>query len=78
MAPSKQIHSGRNARLNLSFCDATINSIASGKIDASFSEVTSGEVGDISINSISSKYEFKKAGTGQQSNRAGINSLSTI
>jgi hypothetical protein len=54
---------GKNAILNLSFCDATINSIASGKIDASFSEVSSNEVGDISINSISSKYEFKRAGT---------------
>jgi hypothetical protein len=54
---------GKNARLNLTFCDATINSIASGKIDASFSEVSSNNIGDISINSISSKYEFKKAGT---------------
>jgi hypothetical protein len=53
---------GKNARLNLSFCNATISSIASGKIDASFSEISSGEVGDVSINSISSKYEFKKAG----------------
>ena len=53
---------GKNAKLNLSFCNATINSLASGKIDASFSEITSGEVGDVSINSISSKYEFKKAG----------------
>jgi hypothetical protein len=54
---------GKNARLNFSFCNATINSLTSGKIDASFSEVSSGEVGDVSINSISSKYEFKKAGT---------------
>jgi hypothetical protein len=54
---------GKNAKLNLTFCDATINSIATGKIDASFSEVSSNDVGDVSINSISSKYEFKRAGT---------------
>ena len=54
---------GKNSTLNLTFCDATINSIASGKIDASFSEVSSNELGDVSINSISSKYEVKKAGT---------------
>jgi len=54
---------GKNSTLNLTFCDATINSIASGKIDASFSEISSKEVGNITINSISSKYEIKKAGT---------------
>lgn len=54
---------GKNSTLNLTFCDATINSIASGKIDASFSEISSKEIGDITINSISSKYEIKKAGT---------------
>jgi hypothetical protein len=54
---------GKNSTLNLTFCDATINSISSGKIDASFSEVSSNELGDVSINSISSKYEVKKAGT---------------
>jgi len=53
---------GENATLNLTFCDAIINSIASGKIDASFSEIKSKTVGEISINSISSKYEFTKAG----------------
>ena len=52
---------GRNATLNLTFCDASINSIASGKIDASFSEIKSKMVGDISINSISSTYEITKA-----------------
>ncbi len=54
---------GKNSTLNLSFCDAAINSIASGRIDASFSELKSDELGDVSINSISSKYEIKKAGT---------------
>jgi hypothetical protein len=44
------------------FCDAKINSIVSGSIDASFSEISIGESGDISINSISSKYDIKKAG----------------
>ncbi|MBK7709539.1 MAG: hypothetical protein IPJ37_00095 [Bacteroidales bacterium] len=54
---------GKNSTLNLSFCDAAINSIASGRIDASFSELKSDELGEVSINSISSKYEIKKAGT---------------
>jgi hypothetical protein len=54
---------GRNSSLNLTFCDATINSISSGKIDASFSEVASDEWGDVTINSISSRYEVKKAGS---------------
>ncbi len=54
---------GKNAVLNLTFCDATINSLTSGKIDASFSELSSNELGDVSINSISSKYEVRKAGT---------------
>ena len=44
------------------FCDANINSIVSGNIDASFSEVSIGETEDLSINSISSKYDIKKAG----------------
>ena len=54
---------GKNSTLNLTFCDATINSLQSGKIDASFSEISSDEFGDVTINSISSKYEIKKGGT---------------
>lgn len=54
---------GHDATLNLTFCDASIHSLESGKIDASFSELISEEVGDVSINSISSKYDIKKAGT---------------
>lgn len=54
---------GKNSTLKLTFCDATVGSIASGKIDASFSEVSSNELGDVTISSISSKYEVKKAGT---------------
>jgi len=54
---------GKESSITMAFCDATINSIVSGKIDASFSEVTIGEIEDLSINSISSKYEIKKAGS---------------
>ena len=54
---------GKNSTLNLTFCNATINSLQSGKIDASFSEISSDEFGDVTINSISSKYEIKKGGT---------------
>lgn len=53
---------GKKSSITLVFCDAKINSIASGKIDASFSEVSIGETGDLLINSISSKYDIKKAG----------------
>jgi hypothetical protein len=53
---------GKGSSLTLAFCDATINSIASGKIDGSFSEISVGETGDLSINSISSRYDIKKAG----------------
>jgi hypothetical protein len=53
---------GRESYVSLSFCDAAIGSIASGTIDASFSEVSAEELGDVTINSISSKYELRKAG----------------
>ena len=53
---------GTSSSINMVFCDAKINSIVSGSIDASFSEISIGESGDISINSISSKYDIKKAG----------------
>ena len=53
---------GKNSSINMVFCDAKINSIVSGSIDASFSEISIVETGDISINSISSKYDIKKAG----------------
>ncbi|TAL80433.1 MAG: hypothetical protein EPN88_01225 [Bacteroidetes bacterium] len=53
---------GKSSSIILIFCDATINSITSGKIDASFSDVTIGESKDLSVNSISSRYDIKKAG----------------
>jgi hypothetical protein len=53
---------GSRSTLSFAFCDVKINSIASGKIDASFSELNIGETGDLTISSISSKYEIKKGG----------------
>jgi hypothetical protein len=53
---------GKKSSVTMVFCDAKINSITSGSIDASFSEVAIGETEDLSINSISSKYDIKKAG----------------
>jgi len=52
---------GPGSSITLSFCDATINSIASGDLDASFSEVSIGNTGDISINSISSRFDIREA-----------------
>jgi hypothetical protein len=48
--------------INLTFCDATINRMKGGSVDASFSEVVIGESGDLSINSISSRFDLKKTG----------------
>lgn len=54
---------GKGSSVTLSFCDATINSIASGKINSSFSEIYITEAGDLSLNSISSKFDIKNSGT---------------
>ncbi len=54
---------GKNSSITMVFCDAKINSIVSGNINASFSEVSIGETADLLLNSISSKYDIKKAGT---------------
>lgn len=53
----------KGSSISLVFCDATINSLTSGKIDASFSEITIGETEDLTVNSISSRFDIKKAGT---------------
>jgi hypothetical protein len=53
---------GKKTSITMVFCDAKINSMASGNIDASFSELSIGSVEDLSLNSISSKYDIKKAG----------------
>lgn len=52
----------KGSNLVMAFCDATINNLPSGRIDASFSDIAVNESGDLSINSISSKYDIKKAG----------------
>lgn len=54
---------GKSSSLNLVFCDGKINSLVSGNLDASFSEISIGTTEDLSINSISSKYDIKNAGT---------------
>lgn len=53
---------GKGSTLNLGFCDAVITSVASGKLDASFSEITISHTEDMSVNSISSKYKIDNAG----------------
>jgi len=49
-------------QIELTFCDATINSIKKGYVNASFSDVGIGESQDLKINSISSRFDLKKAG----------------
>jgi len=51
----------KGSSVSVTFCDATINSFGAGKIDASFSEITIGETNDLTVNSISSKFNIKKA-----------------
>lgn len=52
----------KGSDLNLVFCDAKINSMISGRIDANFSEITIGESEDLTINSISSRYNINDIG----------------
>jgi hypothetical protein len=49
-------------QIEIIFCDATINSIKKGFINSSFSDVEIGESQDLKINSISSRFDLKKAG----------------
>ncbi len=53
----------RITNLTLNFSDATINSVKSAKINASFSEVVIGGSDDLSINSTSSRYDLKNVKT---------------
>jgi hypothetical protein len=48
--------------IDLTFCDATINKMNGGFINTSFSEVVIGESKDLSITSISSRFDLKKTG----------------
>jgi hypothetical protein len=51
-----------SCQIELTFCDATINKIKKGYINASFSDVEIGESQEIKISSISSKFDLKKIG----------------
>jgi hypothetical protein len=53
---------GKESSISVSFCDAAISSVATGDIDASFSEMTCDEIGNVKINSISSRFEIGNAG----------------
>ena len=53
---------GKNSILNLTFCDAEINSILTGNINSSFSDITIESSDDLTINSVSSKYDIKESG----------------
>ncbi|MBA4321298.1 MAG: hypothetical protein C0408_00625, partial [Odoribacter sp.] len=48
--------------LKFTFCDATINKIITGTLEPSFSEVVIGESRNLSISSISSRFDLKQAG----------------
>lgn len=52
----------KESELILSFCDATLSNIPSGRIEASFSDITADRIGNMSISSISSKYNIANAG----------------
>lgn len=52
---------GETDGIDLTFCDATINKMGSGYLDASFSEIEIGESADLTINSISSRFDIRKS-----------------
>jgi hypothetical protein len=49
-----------NTRMNVSFCDVTINKLNEGRIDASFSDVVIGESENLEIKSLSTRFDLKK------------------
>jgi hypothetical protein len=49
-------------KIDLLFCNAYINRMKDGNVKASFSEVEIGESNDLSVNSVSSRFELKKTG----------------
>jgi hypothetical protein len=51
----------RSSKINLTFCDATINSITTADINASFSEMNIGESVNLDITGISSRFEMRHA-----------------
>ena len=53
----------KTSDLNLSFCNATIGRIDAGNINASFSEISIGESETLKIESISSRFDLKYAGS---------------
>ncbi len=48
--------------MNFTFCDAKINRLNDGTIDASFSELAIGESKSLIVNSVSSRFDLQKAG----------------
>ena len=48
--------------ITLTFCDATVKNIKSGDLNASFCEVMINEAQDLSVTSISSRFDIRKAG----------------
>ena len=53
---------GKGSTITLAFCNATINSVSSGNIHASFSEISIGKTGDLSVNTVSSRFDIREAG----------------
>ena len=50
---------GKGSNMTLAFCNAKINSIESGEIDASFSEISINKTKYLKLNSVSSRYDIK-------------------
>lgn len=69
------------AQMNLNFCDANINSVNQCKIDASFSEIVIGESQNLTISSVSSRFDLKKnkvVDTKSRRDKFFIGSINTI
>jgi hypothetical protein len=68
-------------KIELLFCDTYISKMKDGYLNASFSEVEIGESNDLSINSVSSRFELKKTGkldTESRRDKFFIGSISSI
>ncbi len=54
---------GRRSDITFNFCNASINSMDSGEINSTFSEIELDTAGDLRINSVSSRFDLKRSGT---------------
>lgn len=50
-----------SSNMNFNFCDVTINNLKEARLDATFSELVIGESGNLTLSSVSSRFDLKKS-----------------